>query len=109
MSGRLKQYDPKLVIITWGSEDISSGIAADEFITIARLERGSTMNVGGDGGATRVVNNNRTSTVTVTYRKGASTLDFLADKVSNEEAKQKAIEFRLQKDKELNLYQQQHI
>ena len=31
------------------------------------------------------------------------------DKVSSEEAKQKAIEFRLQKDKELNLHQQQHL
>jgi len=31
------------------------------------------------------------------------------DKVSNEEARQKAIEFRLQKDKELNLHQQQRI
>ena len=56
MGGSLKTYDPKTVMIAWDGIDLNKGIASGTFITIARNERAFSLNVGGDGGGTRVRN-----------------------------------------------------
>ena len=84
--GALKQYDPKEVTITWDGVFLNEGIASGTFITIARNVRQFTLNVGGDGGGTRVRNPDRSATVTVTMRMGSQTNALLSDRILDEEA-----------------------
>ena len=83
--GLLKEYDPKQVIITWDGVPINEGIAEGTFITIARNTRTWALNVGGDGGATRVHSNDRSVVVTVSLRMGSGTNDLLSSRVADEE------------------------
>ena len=83
--GLLKEYDPKQVIITWDGINLNEGIAEGTFITVARTERTFSLNVGGDGGVTRVRNNNKSGQVTCTLRMGSLTNDALKDRVKDEE------------------------
>ncbi len=84
--GLLKNYDPKQVIVTWKGEQLNNGIADGTFVAMARTNRSFSLNVGGDGGGTRVRSNNRSGTVTLTLRMGSETNAFLSDKLRDEEA-----------------------
>ena len=84
--GALKKYNPKQVSITFKGKSLKSGIVAGTFIEISRAERNSSLNVGGDGGATMVINNNRSATVTLTQRAGSDTNEDLSDWVLADEA-----------------------
>ena len=84
--GLLKEYDPKDVVITWDGVLLNEGIADGTFITVTRNERTFALSVGGDGGSTRVRNNNRSGLVTVTLRMGSETNAQLSDKVKDEES-----------------------
>lgn len=83
--GLLKEYDPKQVIITWDGINLNDGIAEGTFVTISRTERTFNLNVGGDGGSTRVKNNNKSGQVVCTIRKGSVTNGLLSDRVIDEE------------------------
>lgn len=85
MSGTLKEYDPREVIITWDGVNLNRGIAEGTFITIARTKRTFSLNVGGDGGGTRTRDNDRSGVVEVTIRMGSVTNGELSDKVKDEE------------------------
>jgi len=85
MSGLLKEYDPKEVIITWDGVNLHDGIASGTFVTVARTNRTFSHNVGGDGGATRVRSNDRSAAVTVTLRVGSDTNNALASRAADEE------------------------
>ncbi len=83
--GALKEYDPKLVNITWDGIDLNKGIAAGTFITITRTSRAFSLNVGADGGGTRVRNNDKSAVITLTVRMGSETNALLSDKIKDEE------------------------
>ena len=83
--GALKEYDPKQVVATWDGIDLNKGIVEGTFITIARTTRTFTINVGGDGGGTRVKSNDRSVTITLTLRAGSETNGQLSDRVADEE------------------------
>lgn len=82
--GALKEYDPKQVVISWDGVDVSEGIAEGTFITIASVTRDFTLNVGGDGGGTRVRNNDNSATIEVTLRRGSITNDLLSSRIQDE-------------------------
>lgn len=84
--GLLKDYNPKEVIITWDGILLNEGIAEGTFVTAGRTERVFSMNVGGDGGVTRVRNNNKSGTVGVTTRMGSRTVELLATRIKDEES-----------------------
>jgi hypothetical protein len=83
--GLLKEYDPKQVIITWDGINLNEGIAEGTFIVVARTEKTFSLNVGGDGGVTRVKNNNKSGQAAVTIRMGSATNDKLNDRATDEE------------------------
>ena len=75
----LKKYDPKEVIFTWRGIALNDGIVDGTFIIAARTSRNASMNVGSDGKATMVINNDRTGTVTLVLRAGSNTNNTLSD------------------------------
>ncbi len=85
MSGTLKQYDPKEVVMQWDGVDLNAGIAEGTFVTIARNTRTFTQNTGGDGGSTRVRMHDRSGVITLTYRAGSATNDALSARAQDEE------------------------
>jgi hypothetical protein len=82
----LKKYDPKQVTITWLGQQLNIGISEGTFVAVTRAERNSSLNVGGDGRATMVINNNRSGTIAITYRAGSSSNDYLTDRLLEDEA-----------------------
>lgn len=84
--GALKKYDPKKVSFSFIGKNYNSGIIEGTFIEVARAERNSSLNVGGDGGATLVINNNRMVTVSLTIRMGSDSNDGLTDLLLEDEA-----------------------
>lgn len=84
--GALKKYDPKKVSISFLGKSYNAGIITGTFIEISRAERNSSLNVGGDGGATMVINNNRMTTVSLTLRAGTDSNDGLTDVLEQDEA-----------------------
>ncbi len=85
MSGTLKEYDPREVIIEWGGINLNEGIAEGTFITVSRNVRAWALNVGGDGGGTRVRSHNRSGVVEVTLRRGSATHNKLSDRAKEDE------------------------
>ena len=83
--GALKEYDPKQVTITWDGIDLNKGIIAGTFITVARNTRTFSINVGADGGGTRIRSNDRSAVITLSLRKGSETNGLLSDRLRNEE------------------------
>lgn len=84
--GALKKYDPKKVSVTFKGIPLNSGIVDGTFIEISRTERNSSLNTGADGGSTLVINNNRTTTCSLTLRMGSDTNDELTEIVLEDEA-----------------------
>ncbi len=83
--GALKEYDPKQVNITWDGIDLNKGIIAGTFITIARNTRTFSVNVGADGGGTRIRSNDKSAVITLSLRKGSETNSLLTDRLLDEE------------------------
>ena len=83
--GALKEYDPKQVVVSWDGVTLNEGIADGTFVSVTRTERVFALSVGGDGGTTRVRQNNQSGTVTVTLRAGSATNELLSVKVQDEE------------------------
>ena len=81
----LKEYSPKRVLVSFDGRDIS-GYADGTFISVARAVPTFTLNVGSDGGGTRVRSGNRSGTVTITLRNAAARNGFLTDTMRDEEA-----------------------
>lgn len=78
--GALKTYNPKEVDVLWDGIDMTDGIIEGTFVTIVRNERSFELNVGGDGGGTKIENNNDSVVVAVTLRKGSSTNTLLSNR-----------------------------
>ncbi len=72
-------YDPKKVMVTFGNQAISDGIAEGTFLSLTRTNRTRSLRVGSDGRSTIVVNNDRSASVEITYRAGSKTNDVLED------------------------------
>lgn len=72
-------YDPKKVMITFGNQSLNEGIVDGTFLSLTRANRTRTVRVGSDGGVTIVVNNDRSSSLEITYRAGSQTNDLLED------------------------------
>ncbi len=81
----LKRYDPKQVICEWDGITLNEGIAEGTFIVVSRQVPRNALNVGADGNGTKVVNNNRSATITVTVRKGSAVNSLLTDRLRDEE------------------------
>lgn len=84
--GALKKYDPKRVSITFRGRSLKSGIVAGTFIELTRSQRNSALNMGGDGGATVVIINDRSTAVSLTLRQGSDTNDILNEYVQEDES-----------------------
>ncbi len=83
--GALKDYNPKEVNITWDGIDLNKGIIVGTFITVARNTRTFTLNVGADGGGTRIRSNDKSAVITLSQRKGSETNSLLTDRLIDEE------------------------
>lgn len=81
----MKQYDPKKIVITFGGILIQ-GYADGTFVNAERSEDAFETSVGAGGDVTRVRNNNRTGTVTLTLQSESLTNDLLSAKAAVDEA-----------------------
>ena len=81
----LRKYDPKQVVLTWDGITLNDGIAEGTFILVSRHNPRNSINVGADGGATKVVNNDRSAIGTLTVRKGSAVNSLLTDRLADEE------------------------
>lgn len=77
----LKKYNPKEVDFIFDGINLSAGIIDGTFITVARNVRQFSLNVGGDGGGTRVESNNLSGVVAITVRKGSPTNALLTGRI----------------------------
>lgn len=84
--GALKVYNPKEVVFIFDGIPLESGIIDGSFITLSRVSRNASLNVGADGGGTLVRINDKSVTVTLSLRKGSATNDKLMDIIATEEA-----------------------
>ncbi|MFB3107158.1 MAG: phage protein [Pseudomonadales bacterium] len=84
--GALKVYNPKEVVFIFDGIPLESGIIDGSFITLSRVSRNASINVGADGGGTLVRINDKSVTVTLSLRKGTNTNDKLMDIIAAEEA-----------------------
>lgn len=84
--GALKVYNPKEVVFIFDGIALESGIIDGSFITLSRVSRNASLNVGADGGGTLVRINDKSVTVTLSLRKGTNTNDKLMDIIATEEA-----------------------
>lgn len=84
--GALKVYNPKEVVFIFDGIPLESGIIDGSFITLSRVSRNASINVGADGGGTLVRINDKSTTVTLSLRKGSVTNDKLMDIIAAEEA-----------------------
>lgn len=67
----MPQWDPKTVIVVFG-EDRIDGFASGTFVRGERAEDAFSTSIGPDGKGTRVVNNNKSGTLTLTLRQGSA-------------------------------------
>jgi len=89
--GALKKYNPKEVTITWLGRSLNSGVSAGTFFTAARTVRKAQLNTGSDGRSTLVESENRTGVMTVSYRAGSESNDFLVNRQLQDEADNRQI------------------
>lgn len=73
----MKTWDPTKFIITVGPVTIS-GFAPDTFITADRNNDSMTLEMGADGGGTRVRNADKSGRFTITLMKSSPSNDYLA-------------------------------
>ena len=66
-------YDPKSIHINFGGTSIKDGIADGTFLTATRTAPTRSLRVGSDGGATIMVNPDRSATVEITYLAASKT------------------------------------
>lgn len=78
MSHRLKEYDPKDVIITWSGVPLNAGIADGTFLKVKRNVPAWKLVKGGDGEGARVRTSNHSGTLEVTMRNGSEIHQILA-------------------------------
>lgn len=86
--GRVRQYDPALVVLTVDGQDIS-GFADGTFVLASRNNDLFTLTVGADGEATRSKSNDLSGRITVTLQQTSISNDIFsaladADELSNQ-------------------------
>lgn len=79
----VKTYDPKKVIITFGTHTIS-GYADGTFISITPATDRFSKNVGADGEVTRTQSNDNTDEVVITVKQTSSSNDYLSQVAFND-------------------------
>lgn len=77
-------YDPKKVICSFAGIELL-GYAEGTFVSAERQEDAYELSVGSAGDVTRVKNNNRTGTITVTLQHASPTNDRLSSQYATDE------------------------
>lgn len=71
MKVKVKTYDPRKVIVTWGAH-VVTGYADDSFVTVEAAGEGITSVVGCDGEVARSMDPNKTSSVKISLMQTSS-------------------------------------
>lgn len=67
-------YDPKKIIVTFGTHTVQ-GYADGDFLDISPTQERNTRNVGADGNVSRTMKNDNTDIVTITIKQTSKTND----------------------------------
>lgn len=78
LNTRLKEYDPKEVIITWSGVPLNDGIVDGTFVVVKRNVPLWRLVKGGDGEGARIRTKNHSGTIQVTTRGGSEIHQLLA-------------------------------